>query len=215
MLAIIPHQNDELKLINIQKKLTGQLNNLNNNQAENQAADIKNNSYIFFQSMPLWINVTSIFEKSLFQEQNEKKLKEISKSIKEIKISSLVLKNTEDFSEDILITNSDYTIAAEVIIKTEKENVAYLPLVQNYKSTSCTGASDMTEDSDSTGNTREKSHTIEPELKQKIEKINTELEENQEIPLNIKIFRLATATKNGKKSYSVKDFAWGKLNQKN
>lgn len=100
-MVIIPHPTEQIKLIKFQKQLISELNDSNT---------------IYYSFLPLWIELNS----NLFQSEDQKDLKLISK-----KITSIDL---------IEILNTDKDIGIKIIIKTDsKEIECYLPLLKLYK----------------------------------------------------------------------------------
>lgn len=133
MTVIIPHQNDDLKLIRLQDNLIRELNN-DNDKAENT---------LFYKSVPLWIDITKISEETedIPQENKKGKLKNIAVTIKKVTVKKLVYDNNKISALVEIIkssdnSHSDYTYETKLPVineyKTKESSYQYEEKKKNY-----------------------------------------------------------------------------------
>lgn len=106
MLVVLPHQNDELDIINIQKSLISSLNEKN----------ILEKGCIYTEDIPLWFFLPNVLEKY----EEEKLLKSFSKTI------------TSFYITDIKGEDNYIKLIANIKIS-DIEYISYMPLLKLYK----------------------------------------------------------------------------------
>lgn len=97
MVVLIPHQTEELKLINFQKELISELNTKNT---------------IFYRLMPLWIELPFI------NATTKEELKTFSKKIKDVRFKTLQQdKNTFTLCGTLLTDKKEYKLTLPILNK--------------------------------------------------------------------------------------------------
>lgn len=105
MTVIITHQADELKLLDLQHKILETLNK----------SCVLHNSVCFYETIPLWF-------KTNLNLSNKQEIKKISKSIKQLTVTSISF-----YNDEVLLT-------ASLLLNNETTELCTLPILKVYRS---------------------------------------------------------------------------------